>query len=131
MKMNKLMSLMTALLLVLSFTSTHGQVHVRTSNLTRIACIPGYIGCVGDNITITLANASQASSSTHSLGAAGSFTFLAQQNYIKINASAYFPLPTSANPTLIINSTEGIYPYTIEITYTALSYYISVSRISE
>jgi hypothetical protein len=136
MKKNKLMSLMTALLILLGFTATHAQITegpITYSTLTRYSCIPGYLGCVADPVTVILsANLTGLGSTTQSFGPTTALTFNSNKNYIKVNGSAYFALPTIANPTVIINSTDGIFPYTVTLNLTGTrTYTITVSRISE
>lgn len=136
MKKNRLMTLMTSVLLVAGFTTIHaqiGEVPAPTATLTRYACLPGYLGCVPDQVTISVsANTNGLGSTTQTFGATTSLSFSSFQKYIKVNGSAYFALPTASNPTLIINSTDGIYPYTVTVSLTSTRVYtIGVARISE
>ena len=133
MKKIKLMSLMTVVLLVLGFASTHAQQSPVTT-LTRYPCIPGYLGCVADQVNVTVAsNATGSSSTTQLFGPTTFLSFFAFQKYIKVNGSPYFALPTSsANPILVINPTDGIFPYTVVVTLTtSRTYTIGVSRVVE
>ncbi|KAA5533272.1 hypothetical protein F0919_12045 [Taibaiella lutea] len=130
MKKMKLMSLLTALLIVLGYNNGNAQLVTTKNTITRNACTPGYIGCSGATVVLKLATSGQFIISKSNSYEAATESFNYPTNYTKITVTLKSPsginytstapyfLPTVVGESTIINlgaDGEGVGPYTIGI----------------